>query len=206
MSEKKSQKIIKNLRNNTWDVRAPGQSRHGHRDSLHACVEVRGLRADLAPDWSGHTNAGLWLADVSTCTPRPRPGSRWSSPACWGRRPTCPPWRPSQRKAEEKNNFIFPWEIKYPPWYAVTYSALFWRILFHFYTISKNKDPIPPGHKDSLSKIKIEYLIIDRVRWNYPPSGPQGSINKLKYEVLLNIYPSWSSNQKGFLNFNSDHF
>ncbi len=34
------------------DIRAPGQSRHGHCDGLHTRVEVRGLRADLAPDWS----------------------------------------------------------------------------------------------------------------------------------------------------------
>ena len=56
----------------------------------------------------------------------------------------------------------------YPPWYAVTYSALFGRILLHFYTISTNKDLIPLGHKDSLSKIMIEYFIIDLVRWNSP--------------------------------------
>ena len=31
-----------------------------------------------------------------------------------------------------------------------------------------NKDPIPLGHKDSLSKIMIEYFIIDLVRWNSP--------------------------------------
>ena len=36
----------------TWNFRAPGQRRHGHRDSLHTRIEVRGLRADLAPDWS----------------------------------------------------------------------------------------------------------------------------------------------------------
>ena len=118
-------------------------------------------------------NAGLWLADV-TCTPQPRPGSRWSSPACSGHTQTCPLGRPTRRTARDKNRNYSSYVgvlIKYPPWYAVTYSALFWRILFHFYTISKNKGPIPLGHKDSLSKIMIEHLIIDWVRWN-PPSGP----------------------------------